>query len=290
MNELLNCYCEGRRDLARLLQQDLEEAGVAADGSLHDILWSNAWESGDGFDIFFPSGHRRRNEVTGYPTADAEASLHVQDRGKWFRLQVTTNWVLPCCDYADFDAYFSAMSAKARKNLKYYDNVYNRKQIRIESIQNDDDMERFLTLFAWQWPQSAFVGKQKAWFLRVYRFLREKAWSEGYIVVDEDGRDAAACLGYYTARAFNLHLLCRQDSTLDKYSPGFYLTYWMVRRIMQERRVPAFIFGPGHFDYKERFLAQYLPVYRYEQKGWQNIAGCLRLINRARKQRKHPRR
>jgi CelD/BcsL family acetyltransferase involved in cellulose biosynthesis len=72
----------------------------------------------------------------------------------------------------------------------------------------------------------------------------------------------------------------------DKYSPGNYLAFWIIKNLLESSGHPAFfIFGPGEFEYKKRFLAKALPVYRYERITPANIHGLVRMINRWRKER-----
>jgi hypothetical protein len=100
-----------------------------------------------------------------------------------------------------------------------------------------------------------------------------------------DGVVFAGALGYLTDGAFNLHMLTRRDGVLDKYSPGFYLTFWLIRNMLTQDRPVLFLFGPGEFQYKKTFLARELPIYRYERRCLPNVFGVLRLYNRLRKER-----
>ena len=56
---------------------------------------------------------------------------------------------------------------------------------------------------------------------------------------------------------FNFTHLTRKKGLLDKFSPGFYLTYWIVRQLYAEHpEVRYFFMGPGKYDYKPAFLAK----------------------------------
>ena len=106
-------------------------------------------------------------------------------------------------------------------------------------------------------------------------------------MLDENGSPVTANLGYLNGETFNFTHLTRKKGLLDKFSPGFYLTYWIVRQLYAEHpEVRYFFMGPGKYDYKPAFLAKPLPVYRYERDSILNLFGLMRLHHRLAKERK----
>ena len=136
-----------------------------------------------------------------------------------------------------------------------------------------------------QWPGADWCGALKESWFRVTLKLEEWGRNCSFLLREPGGTCLAASLGYLTDKAFNLHLLTHRPGAWDKYSPGFYLAYRLVREMLESHRAELFLFGPGEFDYKRTLLGEPLPVFRYETRTWLNLLGILKLRNRLRKER-----
>lgn len=292
-DEALSAYVAGR---SRMAQKVLERLGagsgsarMARKQALHmlpDLLWSDSWADAHGVpQEIFPSAHKYRRYAVGSGPAK-EMPVKVERVGAYSRLQTTTNWVLDLRPYQDASDYFEQLSKSMKKKLKRYVNGAERWGLRLEPIRNEAQMERFLHVFAGQFPGSDWESSNRRALHEVYTFFEESGRTRSLLMVDGQGVDAVAALGYYTDRSFNLHLLARQDSALDFLSPGYCATFALIRDVIEEKRADFFFFGPGHFEYKERFLGRAMPIYRYEAHRWSNWPGLLKLYNRARKKEK----
>ncbi|MDD2236461.1 MAG: GNAT family N-acetyltransferase [Kiritimatiellae bacterium] len=281
----LKAYVEGRAALALGVQQRLSEdvSSSSSRGSvlriLPDLLWSDSWAEEDGMPhALFPSPTRFRRYVIGPPVAGGGG---VERCGEYSRLQTTTNWALDLRLFRDLDEYFSHLSKSMKKKLKRYVNGADRWGLKMERIQTRAHLDRFLKVFSLQFPGANWATTDRSFFYEAYTLFEELGCAKGYLMLDERGVDAVAVLGYYTGRAYNLHLLARQDSSLDFLSPGYCATYALIKEVMEEKRADYFFFGPGHFEYKERFLGSALPIYRYERHSLMNLPGLIRLHHRA---------
>lgn len=281
----LRAYVQGRAVLAESLQSRL--ASVMPDAAvvqrvLPDILWSDSWADDAGVPhAFFPAVWKNRRYVIGAPRTDETG---VERCGSYNRFKTTTNWALNLNAYRDTNDYFEQLSKSMKKKLKRYVNGAERWGLTLERIQTRAHMDRFMKVFAGQFPGSDWETKHTSCLYEAYALFEETGCGKGYLMMDEHNVDAVAALGYYTGKAYNLHLLTRQDSALDFLSPSYCATYALVKEVMEEKRADYFFFGPGAFEYKERFLAKPMPVYRYERRCWSNLPGLIKLYNRARKQ------
>ena len=278
-------YCTGRKRLADELQAELAAYPHLLE-VLRRTLWSPAWCGGDGVpDFFFPSRKwRHRFEVIGFDCRPL--GVEAVAGGQFLRAQTTSNWHLALAGYADGDAYLHQLSKKNQKKLRWLQNVYEREKIQFVPIKTREQLEEFMSVYVTQWPETNWATELKETLFAVYLYFEKAGVNRSFLVKDADGRTVAGSLGYLTDHGFNLHMLTRKDGMLDKYSPGYYLTYWLVRRVLNEERTEAFFFGPGAFEYKKSFMAQELPIYRYERRTWTNMLSILRLYNRCRKERR----
>ena len=102
------------------------------------------------------------------------------------------------------------------------------------------------------------------------------------------GEPLAAALGFFNGAGgyFYTHLT-RGKGEYDRFSPGYYLTFAIVTKLLEEHReVKYFFMGPGEYDYKRALLGEAFPVCRYERRSWRNLPGILRLLFRRHKERK----
>ena len=281
----LRAYVQGRSALAEKLLERLKSVlpnPLDLRRFLPDLLWSDSWADDAGAPhAFFPAIGMHRRYVIG-PSLEDEPG--VERCGSYCRFKTTTNWALDLNAYRDVDDYFEQLSKSMKKKLKRYVNGAERWGLTLERIQNSAQMDRFLNVFAKQWPGSDWETVYKPCLYEAYAMFEETGCGKCYLMIDEQGVDAVAALGYYTGNAYNLHLLARQDSALDFLSPGYCATYALIKEVMEEKRADYFYFGPGFFEYKERFMAKPMPIYRYERRCLSNLPGLVKLYNRARKQ------
>jgi len=278
---LLQGYCEGRKELADEVLGFLETSPETL-RLLADILWSSGWcdETGEPH-AFFPSRWKHRIAVTG-ETPDVQKS--VQKKGSFLRFQTTTNWGVHLAQWNSADDYFQSLSKNSRKKLNWISNKFVQEKVRYEPITGAHQIDRFLAIFRKRWPDSQWENEYYDDFIRIYEYLEKCGKNYSYLMVDSAGNDVAGFMGYFTANAYNLHLFCRTEGLMDKFSPGFYLVWHIIRDLYQKQACPYFFMGPGRFDYKEKYLAQEMPVYRYEKRCLTNLPSMIRLYNRARKQ------
>lgn len=282
---ILNAYARGRAALAESLQERLGRLSSSPKSMpkvLADILWSDSWADDQNVPhSFFPSGWKHRRYVIG---AHGSEQSGVERCGKYRRLQTTTNWALDLTAYRDIGDYFEQLSKSMKKKLKRYVNGAERWGLRLEPIQTTGQMDRFMSVFNKQFPQTDWETQSRGCLYEAYQLFQETGCGKCYLMIDEHGVDAVASLGYYTGNAYNLHLLTRQDSALDFLSPSYCATYALIQEVLEEKRAACFFFGPGHFEYKERFLACSMPIFRYETFRLNNLPGLIKLYNRTRKQ------
>ena len=249
------------------------------------MLWSPSWAGPDGLpQPFFPcTKWKYRTDVIGFePTSLALDNI----KGQYLRVQTTTNWMLDLQSFADIEAYFAALSKKMRKQLRWLDNVYKRESVQVVPVKSEQDILAFLDVFKTQWPDSDWSGIRTASFVRFFLALEAMGKHRSFLLRTSDGIDVAGIMGYMTDHAYNLDLLARRVGVMEKFSPGFFIAYWMVKHFLEEENPAWIVMGPGEYEYKKRFLATPLPLYRYEQRKWRNWRGLIRIKNRYRKEKR----
>ncbi|NCC50840.1 MAG: GNAT family N-acetyltransferase [Spartobacteria bacterium] len=275
-------YCAGRQELAHALTDAL-----AGDPHFPEVmrrmLWSPSWADAAGIPHAFYPGKKwkYRTNVVGFEPCAVRLE---EIDGTYLRVQTTTNWALDLQPYGNTEAYFAALSKKMRKQLRWLDNVYEREHITVAPVRTEKEILAFVELFRTQWPDSDWCGSLKRSFVRFFRALEEMGKNRGFLLRTRDGTDLAGIMGYMTEHAYNLDLLARRVGEMEKYSPGFYIAFWMVRYFLEEEHPAWIMMGPGEYEYKKRFLATPIPVYRYERKTWRNLPGLIRIKNRYRKE------
>ena len=278
-------YRNGRRELAlhclELLKEYPERKRI-----LSHVFWENACCGEDGIPqylFYSPAGYRKMN-VQSFDELHAPA---VESAGGFKRLCVTTNWVLDMASFGCFDGWFAALSDKNRKKLRWLRNALPKQGIRILPVDGEEAFRKFEQLYAEQFPKYAAGSAENNGVWTVYQELIRLGRNFSWIMLDENGSPVTANLGYLNGETFNFTHLTRKKGLLDKFSPGFYLTYWIVRQLYAEHpEVRYFFMGPGKYDYKPAFLAKPLPVYRYERDSILNLFGLMRLHHRLAKERK----
>ena len=278
-------YLEGRGQLgAQCLEllKDLPEK----ERILSHVFWENLWcdEKGEVHSLFCPADPGMRRNVQSF---DDPRPPEITRCGSWRRLAVTTNWALEMGKFGTFDAWFEALSAKTRKKLRWLRNALPKEGVSIVPVTGREGFERFEALYAAQFPKYAAGCPGNEGVRRIYEELERQGKSFSFLLLTRSGQPVAANLGYINGTSFNFTHLTRKSSGLDKFSPGYYLTFRIVEMLYAEHpEVEYFFMGPGKFDYKVAFLARPLPVYRYVKDSIWNLPELLRLRFRLGKERK----
>ncbi len=282
--EMQSAYLNGRSELGRHclnLLQDIPDG----EHILSHVFWENAWCDSGGavHELFHPLRPGRMN----VQSFDAEKAPSMESVDGYRRLRVTENWCLDMKKYGSFETWFQSVARTRRKTLRWLDNTMARENIRIIPVDSEETYGFFESMYAAQFPKYPIGSSANTGVKKIYRELCACGHSYSHIMLDGSGTPAAACLGYINGNSFNFTHLTRRTGVLDKFSPGLYLAYAVIRKLFEERKdVEFFFMGPGRYDYKPAFLAEPLPVYRYEKDSWLNIRGLLRMYSRLCKERR----
>jgi hypothetical protein len=281
--DIITSYCAGRKEMAVQMLAACQHPLTLE--VLRRTLWSPACCQEDGVpQHFFPSVKwKQRLEVVGFQLLP----LRVENiQGKFLRTQVSSNWYLDLTPYRQGNEFLDSLSKKAKKNLHWLCNVYPREKFSFVPIRTPDDLTTFLEIYLTQRPGSVWGKELREPLFRIYQELESMGKNRSFLLKDRDGQPVAAALGYEMDQSFNLHMLTRKPGLYDKFSPLFFFTFWLIQHVLADTEIPVFLFGPGEFEYKKRFLGQELPIYRYEQLSWKNFFGVLKLYRRYWKEKK----
>ena len=283
MNGCEKSYLGGRAELGRSCLELLEGL-PEKEHILSHVFWENLWcdEEGELHSLFYDPVLKGRQNVQSF---DEEAPPEITRRGPWLRLQVTENWVLEMGRFGSLEGWFEALSGKTRKKLRWLRNALPREGISIVPVSGREGFDCFEELYTAQFPKQARDGACREGVRRIYEALEAQGRSFSFLLRTGTGETAAANLGYIEGSSFNFTHLTRKSTELDKYSPGFFLTYKIVEMLYSEHpEVKFFFMGPGKYDYKPAFLARPLPIYRYVKNTFWNLPERLRLRFRLRKE------
>ena len=283
MTSLRESYLDGRSELGK---HCLEIAGNTPAGRriLSHVFWENFCcdDKGDmqAFLHDLPPG--KKLNVQSFDRWKAPA---IEKCGGYYRLCVTANWVLEMEKFGDLEAWFSALSGKTRKKLRWLRNALPKENISIVPIDSEERFRQFEKLYSAQFPKYPLGGEENNGVWKIYQELIKRKQSFSFLLLDAAGNPVAANLGYINGSSFNFTHLTRGSSGLDKFSPGFYLTYWLIQELFNDHpEVKCFFMGPGTYDYKPAFLATPLPIYRYVRNSFFNLPELLRLLWRYKKE------
>ena len=276
-------YLDGRAELGR---HCLEIVGNTPSGRrIHShVFWENFYcdEKGELQALFYDISPAKKQNVQSFDAWQAPA---VEKRNGFLRLRVTANWVLEMGNYADLEAWFSALSGKTRKKLRWLRNALPKENISIVPIDSEERFRQFEKLYAAQFPKYALGCEDNEGVWKIYQELEKQQRNFSFLLLDAEGNPVSANLGYINGTSFNFTHLTRGSSNLDKFSPGFYLTYWLIQELFTTHpEVECFFMGPGTYDYKPALLGKPLPVYRYVRNSLFNLPELLRLRWRHKKE------
>ena len=268
----------------RTLLSDLPDT----DHLLEHVFWTNALADTDGSlrTFYAPLPEKEKFNAASFDTAD---TLPVIEKcGKFRRLRVTTHRVLNLGAFDGEESFFAALSQKNRKKLRWLRNTMPKLGCRVVPLETEEDFKLFEKLYCVQFPKytPGGVDNQAVW--RIYQIFIAQKRSFSFLLLDENGEPLAAALGYFNGKSYNYTHLTRSKGEYDKYSPGYYLTYCILMRILSEHPETEYFFmGPGEYDYKRAFLGVPFAIYRYVRSGVLNLPALLRLAFRCRKEQKN---
>ena len=285
MNRLAAYYLAGREALMSACAERLEKLSLPA-SALKAVFWDDFFAD----DAHLPVGLCGRIPPKGrftLPDFSSGVSPEIEAVGEWRRLCVTTTWFLEMENYAGSEAWFSSLSPKNRKKLRWLRNAVPKLGMRISPLVSDADFADFFTLYLAQFPQYRGREAELRGVREIYRFFDEQGRGRAQMLRDENGVAVAAALAYRSGDAVFYTHLTRMAGAYDKYSPGYYLTYAFIDGLFNAPETPKlFYMGPGYYDYKAALGGVPAPVFRYERAAWNNIFGLIRLRHRAAKERK----
>lgn len=276
-------YLDSRAELGKAC---LEIVGNTPAGRrIHShIFWENFYcdEKGEVKTLFYDSPLAKKQNVQSFDSPQTPA---IEKRGGFLRLRVTANWVLEMEKFSDLEAWFSALSGKTRKKLRWLRNALPKENISIVPIDTEERFRLFEKLYAAQFPKYSLGCEDNNGVWKIYQELEKQKRNFSFLLLDAAGNPVSANLGYINGSSFNFTHLTRTSSELDKFSPGFYLTYWLIQELFNTRpEVKCFFMGPGTYDYKPALLGKPLPIYRYVRNTLFNFPELLRLRWRLKKE------
>lgn len=282
---LFNSYSELRSEDAGQMRSLL--AGLPdTDHLLSHVFWANAHIDPAGklqtFYAPLPAG-KKFNAVT-FDPADTPAAI--ERDGDFWKLRVSSHRVLDLGSFSDEESFFRALSPKNRKKLRWLRNAVPKLGCQVVPLESAADFAKFEQLYCAQFSKYTpdCADNQAVW--RIYQeFIRQKR-SFSFLLLSADGEPLAAALGYFNGTAYNYtHLTRSIGGEFDKYSPGYYLTFCIVMKLLADHpELKYFFMGPGEYDYKRAFLGEPFAIYRYERRKWWNLAGYIRLKHRLHKE------
>ena len=284
MNRLAEYYLAGREALMAAGAERLEKLDLPA-SSLKAVFWDDFFASDAHLPVGFNGIIPPKGRFT-LPDFAAGVSPEIEAVGEWRRLCVTTTWFLDLESFGAAEAWFSSLSPKNRKKLRWLRNAVPKLGMRISPLADDADFADFFKLYLAQFPQYRGREAELRGVREIYRLLDERGRGCSRVLRDENGVAVAASLAYRGGDAVFYTHLTRSSGSYDKYSPGYYLTYVFIDELLNAPETPKIFFmGPGYYDYKSALGGVPAPVFRYERAAWNNLFGLVRLRHRAAKER-----
>ena len=285
MNRIGEHYLAGREALMADCAERIAKLALPA-SALEAVFWDDFFAD----DAHLPVGLCGKVPPKGrftLPDFSAAVSPEIEAVGEWRRLCVTTTWFLDLAAFADAEAWFSSLSQKNRKKLRWLRNAVPKLGMSVSPLVSDADFADFFELYLAQFPQYRKRTAELNGVREIYRLLDSRGLGRSRILRDENGAAVAASLAYRNGDAVFYTHLTRASGERDKYSPGYYLTYAFIAELFAVPDRPGIFFlGPGFYDYKSALGGVPAPVFRYERAAWSNLFGLIRLRHRAAKERK----
>ena len=285
MNDLGNAYLEGREELTAACRRHLEELDLPT-ATLKAVFWGDFYAD----DAHLPVGIGGATPPRGgfnVPDFSAPVFSDIEKVGPWERLCVTTTWHMGLAEHSGAEAWFDSLSGKNRKKLRWLRNALPKLETVIAPIVTDAEFGMFEKLYCAQFPRHTAGTPEMRALREIYRELEARGRGFTRMLLDRDGNALAAALAYVNGRSIFYTHLTRVRGEYDKFSPGYYLTYAVIREVLETRpELEYFFMGPGEYDYKSALGGTPSPVFRYERADWRNLFGRLRLRHRAAKERR----
>ena len=285
MNELAAAYLAGRADLAAACRRRLEEKDLPV-SALEAVFWEARYADDAHLPVSWDGSALPRGKFNA-PDFSSPCSCEIEAAGPWRRLCVTTTWHLKLGGRSGSEAWFETLSGKNRKKLRWLRNALPKLGAQILPLESDASFASFEKLYCEQFPKHEAGSPAMLALREIYRELEARKLSFSRMLVDRDGSVLAAALAYVNGRSLFYTHLTRTRGEYDKYSPGYYLTYAVIREALETRaELEHFFMGPGEYDYKSALGGSPSPVFRYERAKWSTFFGLLRLRHRAAKERR----
>ena len=285
-SSLYQAYTQHRSDDALHMKKLLEGFSDQNDLLAH-VFWNNAVLAPDGKLQTVYTGLPARKKFNVLSFVPCGQVPQIEKCGDFFRLQVTSHRILDLASFENEEAFFSALSQKNRKKLRWLRNTMPKMGCKVVSLEDENGFRMFEKLYCAQFPKytPGCPANQAVW--KIYQELIRQQRSFSFILLSEKDEPISAALGYFDGASYNYTHLTRSRGEYDKYSPGYYLTYCIIMRILGERPETKFFFmGPGEYDYKQALLGRPFAIYRYERCSFGNIFSLLRMYFRCRKEQK----
>ena len=284
---LYNAYINNREsDTCHM--RDIIKDFPNVENLLSHVFWANTILDFNGNlqTIYSPLEQKKKfNVVTFNPTSD-EPKVVTDE--KFWKLQITNHRVLKLSNFNDEESFFRSLSPKNRKKLRWLRNAVPNLGCKIIPITTKDDFSLFEELYCAQFPKYTKGCDDNIAVWKMYEEFIKQNRSFSFILLSQEGIPLAAALGYFNEEGYNYtHLTRGNGGKFDKYSPGYYLTFSIIMKLLAEYKdIKYFFMGPGEYDYKRIFHGESFAIYRYEPKSWWKFFTRIRLAFRCRKERK----
>ncbi|MBE6404718.1 MAG: GNAT family N-acetyltransferase [Lentisphaerae bacterium] len=258
------------------------------DQFLGHVFWDNAALDSQGVLQTFCGSLPEKGHFNAISFEPATPTPEVERVGRFSRLQVSVHRILDLSSFHEKDDYFRQLSQKNRKKLRWLSNAVPALGCRIAALETEDDFAMFEQLYTAQFPKYTMGCEADRALWTIYRELIRQGKSFSFILLSPENKPLAAALGYLEGNSYNYTHLTRYSGEYDKYSPGYFLTYSIILKLIQEHpEVDFFFMGPGDYDYKRALGGKPMAIYRYLKRSLSSLPGLIRMYFRAGKQRKN---
>lgn len=283
MNSRLEKYLSGRAELRRICAERLMRDKLPI-SALRTVFWGEFDAGDDRLPFAEDASELPRGNFTA-PDFTAPVTHTIEDVGIWRRLCVTTTWLLELNGVNGAEEWFSTLSGKNRKKLRWLRNALPKLGATVSALDVDAGFDDFGKLYSAQFPRHRYDSPELAALRAIYCELAARGCAVTRILRDAAGAPLAAALGYIGGKSMFYTHLTRTRGEFDKYSPGYYLTYAVISEMLTEHpEVEDIFLGPGEYDYKSALGGVAYPVFRYERNEWRNCFGLIRLRHREKKE------
>ena len=165
-------YFSGRSELGK---ECLKLVGNTPAGRrIHShVFWENFCcnDKGEVQTLFYDAVPGKKQNVQSFDPWQAPA---IEKRCGFLRLRVTANWVLEMGKFADLEDWFSALSGKTRKKLRWLRNALPKENVSIVPIDSEERFRQFEQLYAAQFPKYALGCEDNEGVWKIYQELEKQ--------------------------------------------------------------------------------------------------------------------